>query len=111
MLCTKFVQLHSSWEEEFYTCTCMLTIKTCIMHMTSQFLIIRFSILSTTTKIQEVIFRNLIFFINSNKTIFFINNNNKNMALQYQDVDNIILTNLWVVYTYMYIKNPGAVHV
>ena len=81
------------------------------MHMTSQFLIIRFSILSTTTKIQEVIFRNLIFFINSNKTIFFINNNNKNMALQYQDVDNIILTNLWVVYTYMYIKNPGAVRV
>lgn len=64
------------------------------MHMTSQFLIIRFSILSTTTKIQEVIFRNLIFFINSNKTIFFINNNNKNMALQYQDVDNIILTNI-----------------
>lgn len=81
------------------------------MHMTSQFLNIRFSILSTTTKIQEVIFRNLIFFINSNKTIFFINNNNKNMALQYQDVDNIILTNLWVVYTYMYIKNPGAVRV
>lgn len=64
------------------------------MHMTSQFLNIRFSILSTTTKIQEVIFRNLIFFINSNKTIFFINNNNKNMALQYQDVDNIILTNI-----------------